>query len=231
MARTPHSVEQALDLLRPHGSEKNRAGMARYGINVDKAFGVSMPNIRAAGKAIRHDHDLAQALWDTGIHEARILASLVDRPQWVTSDQMESWAGDFNSWDLCDQVTGGLFDKTPFAHEKAVQWADDEREFVRRAAFAMMAWRAVHDKDANDDALTIYLPLIREASTDSRNFVKKAVNWALRQMGKRSPALHGPCLDLARELAVSDNKTARWIGKDAVKELESEAVKVRLGAA
>ena len=228
MARTPHTVEQVLDLLRPHGSERNRAGMARYGINVDKAFGVSMQHIRAAGKAITHDHDLTQALWDTGIHEARILASLVDRPQWVTREQMDDWAGDFNSWDLCDQVTGGLLDKTPYAHEKAVEWAGDEREFVRRAAFAMMAWRAVHDKDAVDDALTVYLPLIRQASTDSRNFVKKAVNWALRQMGKRSPALHGPCLELARELAASEDRTQRWIGRDAVKELESDAVKQRL---
>lgn len=231
MARTPHTVGQALDLLRPHGSERNRAGMARYGINVDKAFGVSMPNIRAAGKGIRHDHDLAQALWDTGIHEARILASLVDKPQWVTREQMDRWAGDFNSWDLCDQVTGGLFDKTPYAHEKAVQWAGDEREFVKRAAFAMMAWRAVHDKSAIDDALTTYLPLIRQASTDPRNFVKKAVNWALRQMGKRSSTLYGPCLELARELAESGDRTARWIGKDAVKELESDAVRKRLGIA
>ncbi|MCB1462650.1 MAG: DNA alkylation repair protein [Nitratireductor sp.] len=231
MARAPHTVEQALELLRTHGSERNRAGMARYGINVDKAFGVSMPAIRAAGKAITHDHDLAQALWDTGIHEARILAALVDKPQWVTREQMDRWAGDFNSWDLCDQVTGGLFDKTPHAHEKAVEWATDEREFVKRAAFAMMAWRAVHDKRAMDDALTTYLPLIRQASTDSRNFVKKAVNWALRQMGKRSPALHAPCLELARELAQSDDRTARWIGRDAVKELESDAVKARLGIA
>ena len=228
MARRPHAVEEALNLLRPHGSEKNRAGMARYGINVDKAFGVSMPNIRAAGKAIAYDHDLAQALWDTEIHEARILASLVDKPQWVTPDQMDRWAGDFNSWDLCDQVTGGLFDKTPYAHEKAIEWAGDEREFVKRAAFAMMAWRAVHDKTAVDDALKTYLPLIRREATDPRNFVKKAVNWALRQMGKRSPALHGPCLELARELAESDDRTARWVGKGAVKELESEAVRERL---
>jgi 3-methyladenine DNA glycosylase AlkD len=154
---------------------------------------------------------------------------LVDKPQWVTREQMERWVADFNSWDLCDQVCSNLFDKTPHAHDKAVQWAGDEREFVKRAGFTLMACRAVHDKQAPDDTLESYLPLIRHEAHDPRNFVRKAVNWALRQIGKRSASLHGPCLDLAHELAGSDDRAARWIGKDAVKELESDAVKQRLG--
>ncbi|GIL00123.1 MAG: hypothetical protein BroJett030_00220 [Alphaproteobacteria bacterium] len=229
MARAAYTCEQALAELRARGSPENREGMARFGIATDRALGVSVRDIRAVGRAISHDHKLALQLWATGIHEARILASLVDRPQWVTRQQMDDWAGDFDSWDLCDQVCGNLFDRTPFAHERIIAWAADGREFVKRAAFAMMAWRAVHDKGAIDDALTVYLPLIRREATDPRNFVKKAVNWALRQMGKASATLYAPCLALARDLADSGDRTQRWIGKDAVKELESEAVRGRLG--
>ena len=229
MARTAYSCEQALAELRGHGSEANRLGMARFGIATDAALGVSVPNIRAIGRKIRHDHALASALWQTGIHEARILASLVDKPQWVTPRQMDEWAAGFDSWDVCDQVCGNLFDRTSYADEKIVAWAGDSREFVKRAAFAMMAWRAVHDKDAPDETLAAYLPLIRREATDPRNFVKKAVNWALRQIGKRSAALHGPSLALARELSRSDDRAARWTGTDAVRELESEAVRGKLG--
>lgn len=229
MARTAHTCEQAVAELRARASQENREGMARFGIATDAALGVSMRDIRAVARAIRHDHDLAVGLWRTGIHEARILACLVDRPQWVTSDQMEDWVGDFDSWDLCDQVCGNLFDRTPHAHEKIVAWAADSREFVKRAAFATMAWRAVHDKDALDEALAVYLPLIRREATDPRNFVRKAVNWALRQMGKRSATLHAPCLALARELAESTDRTARWIGTHTIKELESTTVRQRLG--
>jgi 3-methyladenine DNA glycosylase AlkD len=229
MARQPCSRDEAVSRLRSRARAANRAGMARYGIATAHALGVSMVDIRAVARGIAHDHALALALWDSGIHEARILAALVDKPQWVDPGQMDRWAGDFDSWDLCDQVCGNLFDKTPFAHAKAMEWAADEREFVRRAAFAMMAWRAVHDRDGVAAARKDYLGLIERHAGDPRNFVRKSVNWALRQMGKSRRELHGPCLALARKLAASSDKTARWIGRDAVKELESGAVRDRLG--
>jgi len=229
MARGPMTVEAALAALRARGKPENRRGMARFGINVDRAFGVPMPEIRACAAGIVRDHALAEALWQTGFHEARILASLVDRPQWVTQEQMDRWTADFDSWDLCDQVCGNLWDRTPQAFTKIRQWASDEREFVRRAAFATLAWKAVHDKAAPDDLFAALLPVIREHATDKRNFVRKAVNWALRQIGKRSAALHGPCLAVAVELADSEDRTARWIGIDAVRELDSAKVRSKLG--
>jgi 3-methyladenine DNA glycosylase AlkD len=229
VARRPTSAVDAIAALRRKGSEANRQGMKRFGINVERAFGVSVVDIKSVAREIAHDHDLAEALWQTGIHEARILAGLVDRPQWVSEAQMDRWTGEFDSWDLCDQICGNLWDRTPLAGRKIRLWAADEREFVRRAGFATLAWMAVHDKKANDDSLLAYLPIIRDGSTDPRNFVRKAVNWALRQIGKRSPSLHGPCLDLARELAESPDRTARWIGKDAVRELESPKLADKLG--
>ncbi len=222
MARRPFSIDEALAALKDHGSEKNREGMARFGISVHHALGVSVPNIRAVAAGIEHDHALAQALWVSAIHEARILASLVDKPQWVTTAQMDAWTADFDSWDVCDQVCGNLWDRTPYAVEKIRLWAGDEREFVRRAAFATIAWMAVHDKKADDALFLDLLGLIRDAASDQRNFVRKAVNWALRQTGKRSATLLGPCLALAAELAASPDKTARWIGSDAVRELEAK---------
>ncbi|MCF6321666.1 MAG: DNA alkylation repair protein [Rhizobiaceae bacterium] len=228
MARTPHTPEQALKKLRHHCVPQNRAGMARFGIEIEKALGVSMPNIRQVGKEITPDHDLAEQLWQSEIHEARILASLVDRPKWVKRSQMDRWAADFNSWDLCDQVCGNLFDRSPFAHEKIIKWATQDKEFVKRAAFATIAWRAVHDKKIDDQSFIEYFTLIETASCDERNFVKKAVNWALRQIGKRSSFLYHPALSVAARLAVSTDKSARWIGKNAEKELKSVAIRKRL---
>jgi 3-methyladenine DNA glycosylase AlkD len=229
MARKTTSVSDAVAALRSKGSEANRQGMKRFGINVDRAFGVSVVEIKKVAREIAHDHALAEALWQTGLHEARILAGFVDRPQWVSEAQMDRWTGEFDSWDLCDQICGNLWDRTPHAGAKIRQWAADEREFVRRAAFATLAWMAVHDKKADDESFLSYLPLIRAGATDSRNFVRKAVNWALRQIGKRSPELHGPCLDLARELSESEDRTARWTGKDAQRELESPKLQEKLG--
>jgi 3-methyladenine DNA glycosylase AlkD len=229
MPRAPMTVEAALLALRTRGKPKNRDGMARFGINVERAFGVPMPDIRACAAGIVRDHALAEALWQTGFHEARILACLVDRPQWVRPDQMDRWTADIDSWDLCDQVCGNLWDRTPFAVDRIRQWAGDEREFVRRAAFATLAWKAVHDKAAPDKLFLELLPLIGDHSKDGRNFVRKAVNWALRQIGKRSAGLHGPCLSLALDLADSEDRTARWIGVDAVRELDSAKVKSKLG--
>ncbi len=228
MARTKHTSKQAISKLRELCVPENRTGMARFGISVEYALGVSMPDIRAVGSTIARDHHLAEQLWDSKIHEARILASLVDKPEWVTASQMEQWVADFNSWDLCDQVCGNLFDRTSHRDEKIFQWAMRDAEFVKRAAFAMIAWRAVHDKKCDDEQFMQYFPLIKAASDDNRNFVKKAVNWALRQIGKRSAKLHSPALELATLLAESENKTARWIGKGAVKELENENLRLRL---
>jgi 3-methyladenine DNA glycosylase AlkD len=193
--------------------------MARFGINTEQALGVSMAAMRPLARTHRRDHELALALWATGVHEARILAALIGDPKLLTRREMDRWAAAFDSWDVCDQVCMRLFARTPFAAEKVAKWAKDEREFVRRAAFATIAGYSVHAKKAPDSDFLAFLPIIEEHSTDPRNFVRKAVNWALRQIGKRSPSLHKPALMLARTLAASSDKTARWIGKDAVKEL------------
>jgi 3-methyladenine DNA glycosylase AlkD len=211
-------------LARPGGRE----GMARFGINPDRALGVRIPDLRRLAKEIGTDHRLALALWRSGLHEARILASMIDDPEKVTETQMESWARDFDSWDLCDQCCGNLFDKTPFAYRKATEWAGREEEFVKRAGFALMAWAAVHDKRSADRAFLRFLPIIEREAGDDRNFVKKAVNWSLRQIGKRNRRLQREAMAAARRLAKSDTPSARWIGTDAVRELSSEGVRSRL---
>jgi len=203
--------------------------MARFGINPDRALGVRVPDLRRLSKEIGTDHRLALALWKTGLHEARILASMVDDPAEVTEAQMESWVGDFDSWDLCDQCCGNLFDKTPFAYTKSIEWAARDEEFPKRAGFALMAWAAVHDKRAEDRVFLDLLPIIEREAGDERNFVKKAVNWSLRQIGKRNPRLHRGALAAAKRLSKrSDSRAARWIGTDAVRELSSEGVRKRL---
>ncbi|MEZ5800344.1 MAG: DNA alkylation repair protein [Nitratireductor sp.] len=229
MARRPYTADEAVAALRALANAENLAGMARFGIETGTALGVSMPGIRSVAARISHDHQLAEDLWQSGIHEARIMAGLVDRPHWVTPDQMKRWTADFNSWDVCDQICGSLFDKTPLTDAMIVEWAESEHEFVKRAAFATIAWKSVHDKKADDIGFVPFLALIRKASTDHRNFVKKAVNWALRQIGKRSAQLHAPALELAHELASGNDKTARWIGRDAARELQTPAVLGRLG--
>ncbi len=205
--------------LKALGSEAGRTGMARFGINTANAYGVSMTAMRPLERRLRRHHDLALQLWGTGVHEARVLAALIDDPKRATSGQLDAWAADFDSWDLCDQACMKLFARTPYAAAKVEEWAEDEREFVRRAAFALIAGYAVAAKKAPDAEFLPFLPIIERHATDSRNFVRKAVNWALRQIGKRSPGLHEPALALATKLAASPDKTARWIGKDAVKEL------------
>lgn len=221
-------AEKIVAELRGLGSEANRAGMARFGIATARALGVSMASMRPLARRHRRDHALAASLWATGIHEARILAALIDDPRQVTPAQMDAWAGAFDSWDLCDQVCMKLFARTPYAEAKIVEWAADEREFVRRAAFALAAGYAVSAKAVPDERFLALLPLIERHATDPRNFVRKAVNWALRQIGKRSLALHGPALALADRLAASGNKTARWIGRDAARELTDPAQVARL---
>jgi 3-methyladenine DNA glycosylase AlkD len=201
------------------GSERDRAGMARFGINVDGALGVSVTALRRLARELPRDHDLAAGLWATGIHEARILASMVEEPDRVTSRQMDRWARDFDSWDLCDQCCQNLFWRTPFAESKSVAWARRTREFEKRAGFTLMASAAVKDGDAPDARFLGYLELIEREATDSRNFVRKAVNWALRQIGKRNRRLHRAALASARRIARVDDPAARLGADGARREL------------
>lgn len=224
------SVEAVLAELKALGSKENRTGMARYGINTAHAFGVSMAAQRPLARKYRRHHALALALWRSGFHEARILAALIDDPNQVTSKQMDEWTADFDSWDLCDQACSKLFVRTPFVEVKIAKWVKDKREFVRRAGFALIAAHTVHGKGVAEATYLGYLPMIEAAAKDDRNFVKKAVNWALRQIGKRSKRLHRPALALARKLAQSDDRTARWIGKDAVRELTDPVQLKRIAA-
>jgi 3-methyladenine DNA glycosylase AlkD len=229
MARRPHSVDEIIIKLKTLENPVNLAGKAHFGIDVSKALGLSMPEIRAIAREVVKDHALAEELWQADIHETRLMASMLDIPKEVDEEQMERWVVGFNSWDICDQTCGELFDRTPFASQKALEWATRDEEFVKRAAFALMAWQAVHDKKRNDGDFLHYLPVIEREADDPRNFVKKAVNWALRQIGKRSAFLHPHALAMAEKLANSEDKTARWIGKDAVKELSAEKLLTRLG--
>ena len=220
--------DKILRKLETQRNEKNLAGMARFGIATDKAFGIKHPILKEIAREFRKDHQLALELWDSGYHEARLLATIIDDPKQVTEKQAEAWVKQINSWDICDGFTGSLIDKTPFAYEKANAWAHREPEFVRRAGFALMAWLPVHDKKATDSKFNDFFRLIIQYSTDERNFVKKAVNWALRQLGKRNLALNRKAVATARQIGKLESKSARWIAKDALKELEGEQVQVRL---
>ena len=202
--------------------------MARFGIDTGRAVGVTVTELRRFARALGRDHELAAALWASGVHEARLLASLVDEPAMVSEAQMEAWVADLDSWDVCDGVCGNLFDRTPFALDKAVEWSSREPEFEKRAAFALMASAAVHRKDLPDAAFASLLPVIREQAIDERNYVKKAVSWALRQIGKRSSGLNSLAVRTAEQIERIDSRAARWVGRDALRELRSDAVQARL---
>lgn len=222
------TYETLLAHLQSLANPENAAGMARFGVTTDHALGISMPVLRGIAKEYRKKHNLAAQLWASEIHEARILACLIDDPQQVTEAQLEAWVQDFDSWDVCDQCCGQLFDKTTWAYDKAVEWTMREEEFVKRAGFVMMTQLAVHDKKAPDSAFEPFLPIIKREATDERNFVKKAVNWALRQIGKRNLQLNEKAIAMAQKISVMDDKTARWIAKDALRELQSEKIQIRL---
>jgi 3-methyladenine DNA glycosylase AlkD len=213
------NIEELIAELRSHANADNVAGMARFGINPRNTLGVSMPILRALARRHRRDHELAQHLWASGIHEARILATLVDDPARVTRGQMDRWVRELDSWDTCDQACQNLFRYTPFAFEQAHRWAKAKGEFVRRAGFALMAGLAVKAKNTADAEFEASFPLIREAATDERNFVRKAVNWALRQIGKRNDTLRRKAIVLAEEIRMIDSPAARWIASDALREL------------
>jgi 3-methyladenine DNA glycosylase AlkD len=218
-------ADQMIATLKQQADAQAVQNMARFGVKPALALGISIPTLRRLAKEHGKDQALAVALWDSGIHEARILASMVAEPQLVSPQLMDRWVNDFDSWDVCDQVCGNLFDKTPSAYQKAVQWCHEEREFVRRAGFVMMAELAVHDKKASDAEFTLFFPLIKQYAWDERNFVKKAVNWALRQIGKRNKHLCAIALECANEIQRMDSQTAKWIAKDALRELLARADK------
>jgi 3-methyladenine DNA glycosylase AlkD len=210
-----------LEKLKGMANPRNVEGMARFGINPTNTLGISMQELRLIARGL-HDHQLAIDLWASGIHEARILAALVDIPAQVTEEQMETWAADFDSWDVCDQVCIASFRRTPFAVAKAVEWSARPEEFVKRAGFVLMATLAVHEKKAPDELFLGFLPLIVREAEDSRNFVKKAVNWALRQIGKRGGALLEAAIQTAKALRQNASAAARWVAADALREFEKK---------
>jgi 3-methyladenine DNA glycosylase AlkD len=221
-------VKAALAGLKAHASKSVRDGMARYAIPSEKAFGVSMKNIQLLAKQLGRSHELALALWDTGWYEARMMAAFIDEPERVTAAQMDRWCREFDNWAICDTICFALFDRTAHAWAKVEKWSRQRDEFVRRAAFALLWALNAHDDNATDDQFAHGLQLIEEAATDERNFVKKAVNMALRSIGRRSRALHAAAVTLAQRLANSPEAAARWVGKDALRELTSPAAVRRL---
>lgn len=230
MTQRANDVEAVVTSLKRVASKTTREGMTRYGIPNENAIGVSMSNMKVLAKRLGKNHELAEGLWQTGIYEARMLATLIDEPARVTAAQMERWCGEFDNWAICDTACFALFDRTPHAWRKVDQWAHRRDEFVKRTAFALLWSLTVHDKGADDKAFVNGLRLIEKAATDERNFVKKAVNMALRAIGKRNPALNAHAVALARRLADSADATARWVGKNALRELTSTPVVARLAA-
>ncbi len=224
-------ASRALEILHEFEAMSNPAnveGMARYGIRSARVLGITVAAIRARAKALGRDHELAAALWNTGVMEVRILAALVDDPALVTETQMEAWVHEFDSWALCDGVCSVFFGRTPFAVGKARAWVCRREEYVRRAGFVLMAALATHDKTAPDRLFLSFLPLIEKGAADGRNFVKKGVNWALRQIGKRNLVLNAAAVEVCRRLVAREEACARWVGRDALAELTSEKTLARI---
>lgn len=222
------TVREIVRRFKAQANPKNVAGMARYGIVAKKAFGLSAPQLRALAKEIGTDQQLSLRLWKTGSYEGRTLAALIGDPRQVTGRQMEAWVRQFDSWAICDTCCANLFDRTPFAYRKAGAWSGRDEEFVKRAGYVMMAVLSVHDKKRKDKDFLPFLALIRHGSTDERNMVKKGVNWALRQIGKRSLFLHPYAVRTAKEIGALNSGAAKWVAADALRELASPAVLQRL---
>jgi 3-methyladenine DNA glycosylase AlkD len=222
--RIQERTATALAWLERRGSRRNSEGMARYGIVAPKVYGASVATIRQLAKQLGRDHDLALALWETGWYEARMLCAFVDEPAKVTPAQMDRWARDFDNWAICDTICFHLFDRTPLAWRKLAPWSRRRDEFVKRAAFATLAGLALHDKTAPDAPFLDALALVERAASDERNFVKKGVSWGLRSLGHRNPRLHAAAVATARRLASSPEPAARWVGKDALRDLQRAAV-------
>src|SRR5712692_6194507 len=221
-------VKQVVDRLRSIGDQKAVEGMARFGIQSSNSFGVSVPKLRTLAREVGRDHQLALKLWETGLHDARLLATMIDDARQVTIVQMEKWVRDFDSWDVVDGCCGNLFDKTPFAVAKAKEWGRREAEYEKRAGFVLIAELAVHDKNARDQVFLDFLPLIIDGASDKRNFVKKAVNWSLRQIGKRNLKLNRAAVSTALKLQKMESGASKWIASDALRELKDPEVLKRL---
>jgi 3-methyladenine DNA glycosylase AlkD len=219
-----NNVEAIVAHLQSVANKDHLAGAKYFGINNDTALGVPLPALRTLAKSIGKDHLLALQLWETNVHEARILASMIDVAAEVTTEQIDAWTADFQSWDVCDQVCGNLFDKTPFAVDKAIEFSAAKEEYVKRASFVLMASYAVHNKKAPDDVFIEFLDVIAREANDNRNFVKKAINWALRQIGKRNRRLHLKAIQTANAIKEAESPAARWIAADALRELQSEKI-------
>ncbi len=220
--------DEILKKLKSLSNPKAMQGMAKYGITPERTYGVSIPHLRKIAQEIGKDHGLARKLWESNIRETRILASMVDDPALATEEQLEKWVQEFDYWEICDQVCQNLFTYTKCAYQKAREWSKRDEEFVKRAGFALMAWLAFKDKKAKDEQFEKFLPIIRKESLDRRNLVKKAVNWALRQIGKRNLNLNTRAIETAKDIQKLDSKSAQWIATDAIRELTSEAIKKRL---
>ncbi|MCL5038149.1 MAG: DNA alkylation repair protein [Chloroflexi bacterium] len=220
--------EDVIKKLRQMADPEVISGMARFGITAKEVMGVKIPDLRKLAKEIGRDHELALKLWGKEIRETRIIAAMIDDPALVTEKQIESWVRDFDSWEACDQCCSNLFEKTPFAYDKCFQWSQREEEFVKRAGFVLMARLAVSDKKAGDEKFESFFPIILRGAADERNFVRKAVNWALRQIGKRNLALNEKAVRIGEKMREMDSSSARWIASDALRELKSQAVLDRL---
>lgn len=222
-------ADEVIARLREMANPDDMEGMARYGINVERSLGgIASPRLQKLARELGRDHSLAEELWASGIREARLLACMMDDPKAITEEEVERRVAGFDSWDLCDCCCGYLLDKTPFAYEKASEWARREEEFVKRAGFSLMAYLAVHDKKAPDERFERFFPEMEAAAGDDRNYVRKAVNWALRQAGKRNLRLNALAIESAERMKAQGSRSARWIAADALKELRSEAVQRRL---
>lgn len=226
------TIDEIIKKLESLGTPENVAGMARFAIKTKKAFGVSAPVLKNLAKDIKKQttdrHALALELWQTEIHEARIIAYLIDNPKDVTEKQMDSWATDFDNWAICDGTCGHLFCRTEFAYKKVFEWSECEEEFIKRAGICLIAWLAVHDKKADDEKIAEFLTILEQKCNDERNFIKKAVNWSLRQIGKRSLYLNKLAIESAERIKAKNTKSARWIAADALRELQNEKIQERL---
>ena len=222
------TVDQVMMALQSKAKPENLEGMARFAIVGDTRMGVSVPEMRKIAKSIGKNHQLALDLWDTGVPEAMIVAGMIADPDALTEQEMEDLVVDINSWDICDQVCMNLFEKTPLANKKIHDWSTRDEEFVKRAAYALIACLAWHDKEAGDEEFIEYFPIISAGATDERNFVKKAVNWGLRNIGKRNLNLNARAIEVAHQINQIDSRSARWIASNALRELESDKVQERL---
>ncbi|MEQ1921227.1 MAG: DNA alkylation repair protein [Pyrinomonadaceae bacterium] len=228
------TVDEIIDELRQLGDPALIAGMERFAIKTPKSFGIRTPEVKAFAREVKKlvtdRHATAMHLWESGIYDARAVAFLIDDPKKVTTRQMDEWCADFDNWATVDGACGYLFCRTPYAYDKAFEWAERKPEFEKRAGFSMMAYLAVHDKKAPNEKLTAFLPVIERHSDDERNFVKKAVNWALRQIGKRNFALNALAIESAERIKATGTKAGRWIAADALRELRNDAVRERLAS-